>query len=189
MTNQQLSHKDYTIGWVCALPKTKLVTTAAILDAEHRILLAADSRDANTYLLGRIRDHNIVIACLPTETTGKVSAATIAKDILHSFPSIRFRLIVRINSRVPYKAQEQLNDKANREDNSNNKSKSNTEEIQNIRLSNIVVSLYSKSTKAVVQYDFSKSLQAKQFVHTGEKLNKPSHIILNAVSMLQTNHI
>jgi nucleoside phosphorylase len=189
MTDRQLSHDDYTIGWVCALSKTELVAAAAMLDEEHRILPAADPRDANTYLLGRIGDHNVVIACLPAETTGKVSAATVAKDMLRSFPSIRFGLMVGIGGGVPYKAQEQLNGEANGEDNSDDESESDTEEIQDIRLGDVVVGLHSKSTEAVVQYDFGKSLQAKQFVRAGGKLNKPPHIVLNAVSMLQANHI
>jgi hypothetical protein len=43
--------------------------------------------------------------------------------------------------------------------------------------------------EAVVQYDFGKLLQEKEFVYTGGKLNKPPRIILNAVSQLQANHI
>jgi nucleoside phosphorylase len=188
MTDQQLSHEDYTIGWVCALPKTELVAAATMLDEEHRILPTADPRDANTYLLSRIGDHNVVIACLPAETTGKVSAATVAKDMLRSFPSIRCGLMVGISGGVPYQAQEQLNGDANREGDSDDESEPDTEEIQDIRLGDVVVGLHSKSTEAVVQYDFGKSLQEKEFVHAGGKLNKPPQIVLNAVSMLQANH-
>jgi nucleoside phosphorylase len=185
---EQLSHEDYTIGWICALPKTELVAASAMLDEEHRILPAADPGDANTYLLGRIGDHNVVIACLPAETTGKVSAATVAKDMLRSFPSIRFGLMVGIGGGVPYNAQEKLNGDANGEGDSDDESEPDTEEIQDIRLGDVVVGLNSKSTEAVVQYDFGTSLQEKQFVHAGGKLNKPPNIVLNAVSMLQANH-
>ncbi|KAH8696360.1 putative ankyrin repeat-containing protein [Talaromyces proteolyticus] len=188
MGDQQLSHEDYTIGWICALPKTERVAAAAMLDDEHRILPAADPRDANTYHLGRIGDHNVVIACLPAEATGKVSAATVAKDMLRSFPSIRFGLMVGIGGGVPYKAQERVNNNGNEKDYSDDESETDMEEIQDIRLGDVVVSLHSKSTEAVVQYDFGKSEQEKRFVHTGGKLNKPPNIVLNAVSRLQADH-
>jgi nucleoside phosphorylase len=101
MAGQQYAHEDYTIGWICALPKTELVAAAAMLDEEHPILPAADPQDTNSYLLSSIGDHNVVIACLPTETTGKVSAATVATDMIRSFPSIRFGMMVGIGGGVP----------------------------------------------------------------------------------------
>ncbi|GAM42392.1 hypothetical protein TCE0_044f16321 [Talaromyces pinophilus] len=59
---------------------------------------------------------------------------------------------------------------------------------QDIRLGDVVVSLHSKSTEAVVQYDFGKSLQERGFVHAGGKLNKPPNIVLSAISKLQAYH-
>ncbi|KUL81795.1 hypothetical protein ZTR_09346 [Talaromyces verruculosus] len=184
----QYSHEDYTVGWVCALPKTELVAAAAMLDDEHPVLPAADLQDANSYLLGRIGDHNVVIACLPAETTGKVSAATVAIDMIRSFPSIRFGLMVGIGGGVPRRAypdqgtaEEVLEDDFDEWD----------DEIEesDIRLGDVVVSLHTKSAEAVVQYDFGRSLQEKEFVHAGGRLNKPPHIVLNAVAQLQANHI
>jgi hypothetical protein len=101
MADQRYAHEDYTIGWICALPKTELVDAAAMLDEEHPILPAADPYDTNSYLLGRIGDHNVVIACLPEETTGKVSAAMVATDMICSFPLIWFGMIVGIGGGVP----------------------------------------------------------------------------------------
>lgn len=189
MAGQQYAHEDYTIGWICALPKTELVAAAAMLDEEHPILPAADPQDTNSYLLGRISDHNVVIACLPAETTGKVSAATVATDMIRSFPSIRFGMMVGIGGGVPRRfhpkrgtADEVLEDDFDQWDDE-------MEEVSDIRLGDVVVSLHTKSAEAVVQYDFGKSLQEKEFVHTGGKLNKPPCIVLNAVSQLQANHI
>lgn len=62
----------------------------------------ADPHDANAYPFGRIGDHNVVIACLPAETTGKVSAATVAIEMMRSFPSIRFGLMVGTGGGVLY---------------------------------------------------------------------------------------
>ncbi|KAE8553643.1 hypothetical protein EYB25_005025 [Talaromyces marneffei] len=189
MAGRQYTHEDYTIGWICALPKTELVADAAMLDEEHPMLPAADPQDANSYLLGRIGDHNVVIACLPAETTGKVSAATVVTDMIRSFPSIRFGMMVGIGGGVPRRfypeqgtADEILEDDFDEWDDE-------MEEVPDIRLGDVVVSLHTKSTEAVVQYDFGKSMQEKQFVHTGGKLNKPPRIVLNAVAQLQANHI
>jgi nucleoside phosphorylase len=163
------------------------VAAAAMLDEEHPVLPAADPQDANTYLLGRIADHNVVIACLPAETTGKVSTATVATDMIRSFPSIRFGLMVGIGGGVPYYPPPRP-DIGGIEVGDSDDSEDEMEEIPDIRLGDVVVSLHTKTTEAVVQYDFGKSLQAKGFVHAGGRLNKPPNIVLNAVARLQANH-
>jgi nucleoside phosphorylase len=101
-TVRKFAHGDYTVGWICALPETEFVAAGAMLDEEHPVLPAVHSQDTNSYLLGRIGDHNVVIACLPAEMTGKVSAATVAKDMLRSFPAVRFGLMVGIGGGSPY---------------------------------------------------------------------------------------
>lgn len=182
---KELSHSDYTVGWICALPETKLVTAGAMLDEEHPVLQAADPNDANSYLLGRIGDHNVVIACLPTEQTGKVSAATVAKDMVRSFPAIRFGLMVGIGGGASYYGP-QNEDKC---DGPNAGSESDdSDDIQDIRLGDVVISLHSKSSEAIVQYDFGKSVQTQDFVRAGGHLNKPPGIVLNAISMLKGQH-
>ncbi|KAL4929897.1 uncharacterized protein BDV17DRAFT_290253 [Aspergillus undulatus] len=184
---QQFTHGDYTIGWICALPETELVAAAAMLDEEHPVLPAADLWDTNSYILGRIGEHNVVIACLPAETTGKVSAATVAKDMLRSFPAVRFGLMVGIGGGAPYYGAQRDND-AKYSGDEEEDSEVNLEEIRDIRLGDVIISLHSKSTEAVVQYDFGKSLQEKQFVQTGGKLNKPPAVVLSAVAILQQQH-
>ena len=78
------------------------MAAGAMLDEEHPVLLAADPQDTNSYLLGRIGTHNVVIACLPAATTGKVSAATVAKDMVRSFKAVRFGLMIGIGGGAPY---------------------------------------------------------------------------------------
>ncbi|KAL4874804.1 hypothetical protein BJY04DRAFT_211775 [Aspergillus karnatakaensis] len=68
-------HEDYTIGWICALP-VEMAAAIAMLDEEHPTL-PSDRSDSNTYVLGRIGLHNIVIACLPYGIYGTVSAASV----------------------------------------------------------------------------------------------------------------
>jgi hypothetical protein len=56
-----LRHDNYTIGWICALP-TELTAAKAMLDEKHTSL-PQHPLDRNSYTLGRIASHNIVIAC------------------------------------------------------------------------------------------------------------------------------
>jgi nucleoside phosphorylase len=178
--NPHFVHGDYTVGWICALPETELVAATAMLDKEHLILPAADPKDRNSYILGEISNHNIVIACLPSEATGKVSAATVANDMLRSFPAVRFGLMVGIGGGASYYPQPQATgDDSEAED--------DDEEIRDIRLGDVVVSQNTKSAEAVVQYDFGKSLQSRGFVHMGGKLDKPPLIVRTGVSSLRAN--
>lgn len=179
---RQFSHGDYTVGWICALPKTELVAAGAMLDEEHPVLQAADPQDTNSYLFGRIGTHNVVIACLPAEMAGKVSASTVAKDMVRSFKAVRFGLMVGVGGGAPYYGTQ---DKREDED---SEEEDDDYDSQDIRLGDIVVSLQTKLNEAVVQYDFGRSVQGKEFIHTGGKLNKPPNIVLNAVSMLQGQH-
>jgi nucleoside phosphorylase len=182
----RFEHGDYTVGWICALPETELVAAGAMLDKEHPVLPAAEPQDTNSYLLGEIGDHNVVIACLPAETTGKVSAATVAKDMLRSFPAVRVGLMVGIGGGAPYygaQGNTNVGHGGSEED-----SEDDSEDIQDIRLGDVVISLHSKSTEAVLQYDFGKSEQSKGFIRIGGQLNKPPSIVLNAVSMLRGHH-
>ncbi|KAK0299663.1 hypothetical protein LTR82_018348, partial [Friedmanniomyces endolithicus] len=57
----------------------------ATLDEEH-VSLPKPAGDGNSYSFGRIGEHNVVVACLPAGVTGKASAATVARDIIRSFP-------------------------------------------------------------------------------------------------------
>jgi nucleoside phosphorylase len=149
-----------------------------MLDEEHPLLLAADPADTNVYLLGRIGAHNVVIACLPAETTGTVSAAIVAKDMLRSFPKIRFGLMVGVAGGVP----------AFGLDGGTDDDDERLGDGKDIRLGDVVVSLHSKDSDAVVQYDFGKSIHGGQFVRTG-CLRKPPNLLLQAVSMLQGQHV
>lgn len=183
---RQFTHADYTVGWICALPETEFVAAGAILDEEHPLLPATDPQDTNSYLLGKVGDHNVVIACLPAETTGKASAATVAKDMLRSFPAIRFGLLVGIGGGAPYYGALENKNAEHREQDED--SEYDLEDVRDIRLGDVVISLHSKSGEAVVQYDFGKSLQDREFVHTGGRLNKPPQVVLTAVAKLQQQH-
>ncbi|KAJ5368785.1 uncharacterized protein N7496_008545 [Penicillium cataractarum] len=181
----QFVHGDYTVGWICALPETEMVAATAMLDKEHPILPAADAKDKNSYILGEIGNHNVVIACLPSEATGKVSAAYVANDMLRSFPAVRFGLMVGIGGGAPYYGTQQAQEDDSEDD---SEADHDDDEIRDIRLGDIVVSQNTKSTEAVVQYDFGKSIQGRGFVHMGGKLDKPPQIVRTGVSALRAKH-
>jgi len=64
-----------------------------MLDQIHQDL-PKPSNDPNTYTLGSIGRHNIVIACLPKGRYGTNSAATVAAKMVSTFPSIKVGLLL-----------------------------------------------------------------------------------------------
>lgn len=157
---RMFSHDDYTVGWICALP-LEMAAAKAMLDDIHADLPVSPT-DHNTYVLGSIGAHNVVVACLPAGVYGTTSAATVATQMLSSFGSIRFGLMVGIGGGVPSKEAD-------------------------IRLGDIVVSKPTGGFGGVVQYDYGKTVMGARFERTGA-LNKPPHVLLTAVAKLQANH-
>ncbi|KAF5709873.1 ankyrin repeat domain-containing protein [Fusarium globosum] len=76
----------YTIGWICAI-RTEYVAARAFLDEEHEGPGAVSPNDNNAYTLGKIGEHNVVIAVLPDG----------------HFPNIRVGLMVCIGGGAPSK--------------------------------------------------------------------------------------
>ncbi|KAB8202234.1 hypothetical protein BDV34DRAFT_157380 [Aspergillus parasiticus] len=155
-----LSYDAYTVGWICALS----VETAAarlMLDEIHPSL-PPRPMDQNTYTLGKIGKHNIVIASLPSGAYGTTSAATVAMQLLFSFPAVRFGFMVGIGGGVP-------SSKAD------------------IRLGDVVVSRPTNTFGGVIQYDIGRDLSGGHFERTG-MLNRPPKILLAALNTLEAYH-
>nr|RBQ96758.1 hypothetical protein FVER53263_20546 [Fusarium verticillioides] len=98
--NAAFESEEYTVGWVCALP-LEMAAARGMLDLIHPDLSHQDPDDHNSYILGEIHGHKIVIACLPAGNYGTNPAATVAKDLLRTFKSIRFGLMVGIGGGAP----------------------------------------------------------------------------------------
>ena len=154
-------HLDYTVGWICALP-TELAAAVAMLDERHDSLPQNPHDDTN-YSLGRIGNHNIVIACLPLGVIGVTSAASVATQLQSTFPSIRFGLMVGIGGGAPSVKYD-------------------------IRLGDVVVSRPSRTSGGVVQYELGMALLEDRFVRTGS-LNRQPDVLIAAVSTLQARHL
>lgn len=154
-------HQDYTVAWVCALP-LEMAAAVAMLDERHRDLPAIQNDD-NSYILGRIHAHNVVIACLPSGVYGTTSATAVAAQMRHSFESIRFFLMVGIGGGVPSKNND-------------------------IRLGDVVVSKPTLNFGGVIQYDFGKALSDGRFERIGI-LNKPPPVLLSAIAKVQATYM
>lgn len=152
---------EYTVGWICALPG-EMAASEAMLDEIHEGLQDPDPQDNNTYTLGQIRSHKVVIASLPAGNYGTNPAATVARDMLRTFKSIRIGLLVGIGGGVPSKAHD-------------------------IRLGDVVVSQPTPSSGGIIQFDRGKTIGNGQFQRTGV-LPPPPQLLLTALSKLQATH-
>lgn len=152
---------EYTVGWICAI-RTEYVAARAFLDEEHKGPGAVSPNDNNAYTLGRIGEHNVVIAVLPDGQYGVSSAACVARDMLHSFPNIRVGLMVGIGGGAPSKSHD-------------------------IRLGDVVVSAPREGKGGVFQYDFGKTMQNQGFRPTGF-VNQPPAVLLTAVTVISAHY-
>ncbi|KAJ9603646.1 hypothetical protein H2200_011832 [Cladophialophora chaetospira] len=155
--------QDYQIGWICALNK-ELSAAMAMLDEEYEMIAEQDPQDHNSYVLGRIHQHHVVIACMPEGVDGLIPAATVAKDMARTFPALRFGLMVGIGGGIP--------DLADGID---------------IRLGDVVVSKPDKTSGGVVQYDKGKAENGGKFVRKGQ-LNQPPTLLLQTLTQLRARH-
>ncbi|CAG9988694.1 unnamed protein product [Clonostachys byssicola] len=153
-TRSALAHEGYAVGWICALPM-EMAASQALLDERHPVL-AQNHNDHNSYTLGRIGVHNVVMTCLPRGGTGTVSAAIVATEMASSFRNLQFVLLVGVGVGV-------LGAECD------------------IRLGDVVVSHTGPNHGGVVQFDFGKAMQDGKFVPTN-MLDRPPRILLAAVS-------
>jgi nucleoside phosphorylase len=157
MSSTARTHNAYTVGWVCALPKEQTAATAML--EERHPNLPKPHNDPNTYTLGSIGTHDIVIACLPKGKIGTVSATSVATHMVHAFPAIRFGLMVGIGGGVP----------------------------PHVRLGDVVVGVPTDLYPGVVQWDMGKTEQNGVFRRSGA-LNNPPTLLLTALTRLETDY-
>lgn len=158
---RKLKPDDYTVGWICAIT-VEFVAAQEFLDEEHEGPENVSLHDNNNYTLGSIGNHNVVIATLPFGEYGIASAATVAKDMMHSFHNIRVGLMVGIGGGAP-------------------------SEHHDIRLGDIVVSTPKDGNGGLLQYDFGKNIQDQEFLATGF-LNQPPIALRTALAGLQAQY-
>ncbi|POR38488.1 Uncharacterized protein TPAR_01313 [Tolypocladium paradoxum] len=152
---------NYTVGWVCALA-TEYVAAQAFLDEVHDGPMYVSPNDNNDYTLGKMGRHFVAIAVLPDGEYGTSSAASVARDMLHSFPNIRIGLMVGIGGGAPSPKHD-------------------------IRLGDVVVGATRDGHGGVWQYDFGKTVQSRSF-HTTGRLDQAPTVLRAAVSGLKAQY-
>ncbi|CAG1983753.1 unnamed protein product [Fusarium graminearum] len=153
--------RNYAIGWICAI-QTEYVAAKAFLDEKHPLPEFVSKRDPNTYTLGRMGSHNVVIVVLPKGQYGLSSATTVAADMCNSFPNIRVGLMVGIGGGVPSRKQD-------------------------VRLGDVVVGVPGHGHGGVRQYSLLTALEDKT-LKTVCHLNGPPQTFLRAISGLSAEH-
>ncbi|KAM0468738.1 hypothetical protein ACHAP7_010625 [Fusarium lateritium] len=153
--------EDYTIGWICALQE-EYHAACRMLDDEFEGPETSNVNDDNTYMFGSIREHKVVIGCLPNGQYGISSAAVVAQDMVRSFTSLRFALMVGIGGGAPTPERD-------------------------IRLGDVVVSAPRGKLGGVIQYDFGKRLSNGHFQQTNQ-MNSPPQVLLGAFPKMRYQH-
>jgi nucleoside phosphorylase len=155
--------QDYHVGWICAV-EIEYVVALELLDEEFQSP-DLSNRDDNAYTFGRIGNHCVVLACLAKGKVGTTSAASVAKDMLRSFPDISIGLMVGIGGAAPSKKHD-------------------------IRLGDVVVSTPAGRRGGVIHYEFGKAIQDKTFECTGSLDAPPPALlgVLQKLSALHTRH-
>jgi nucleoside phosphorylase len=138
----------------------ELAPVRMMLDEVHPQL--STRRNQNAYVLGRMGDHNVVVAIMPD--TGNNSAATVATQLQNDFPSIRFGLLVGVGGGVPSQGKD-----------------------GDIRLGDIVVSEPKGDFGGVVQFDRGDQTHGAGFRRTGT-LNKPPDVLRSNMELLKATH-
>ncbi|KAJ6161376.1 hypothetical protein N7470_004772 [Penicillium chermesinum] len=152
-----LTHDDYTIAWICALP-LEVAAARVMLDKTHSPLRQPPS-DPNAYELGELNGRLIVIACLPGWRVWNSLCCSCC--ISHALNLSSASICADGGNRggVPSKAND-------------------------IRLGDVVVSKPSGTYSGVVQYDYGKAIQGGIFESIGT-LNKPPPTLLMHMSQLE----
>ncbi|KAF7539331.1 hypothetical protein G7054_g2214 [Neopestalotiopsis clavispora] len=158
----RLRHDDYTVAIICPMGD-ELSPVLALLDESHEPL--GTSRDQNAYKLGKMGHHNVVVAGMPE--IGNNAAAMVVTQLLNDFGRIRFGLLVGIGGGIP---DEDYDD----------------DELNDIRLGDVVVSHSRGARGGVIQFDRGKSTK-DGFVVTGHQ-SKPPHVLAVNVEILRASH-
>ena len=160
-TPTRRENDEYTVCLICALT-VEYIAAQAFLDEKLEGPEYVSPHDNNDYTLGKIRNHNVVIAVSPKREWGLSTAATVATHMIHSFPNVTIVLMVGIGGGAPSPRHD-------------------------IRLGDIVVSASRGGEGVVFQYDFGKRIQDQPFLPTGFSKEPPT-ILQMAVNRLKDQY-
>ncbi|EXJ80814.1 hypothetical protein A1O3_07098 [Capronia epimyces CBS 606.96] len=155
------SMAGYRVGWICPL-YTDMLAARAMLDEDYG-MIRGHGQDTNTYAVGRIHDHYVVIAGLPAGFDGALTSASVVKDILRTFHELRFMMLVGIGAGIP------------------------NPPVVDIRLGDVVIGQPAGSDAGVVQFNRGKNIPTSRFERKG-MLFPPSHSLLTALTAQRAEH-
>ncbi|KAL2809848.1 nucleoside phosphorylase domain-containing protein [Aspergillus granulosus] len=153
--------RSVAFAWICALPH-EMTAASSALDITHD-KLPQSTTDHNTYLLGEVCGHKVVVTCLPAGVYGTTAAASAVSQLRSAFPAIRFGLLVGVGGGVPTREND-------------------------IRLGDIVVSIPTQTLSGVIPYDIGKATAGGGFERLGA-LNRPPDVTLTAVAQLRAAYL
>ncbi|EXF78839.1 pfs domain-containing protein [Colletotrichum fioriniae PJ7] len=157
--------QSYQIAWIAGLAFGR-AAAEAMLDEEHSQpkSFSRHMSDTNSYIWGRIGQHNIVIASPTAGVYGPGSAAATASRLFSTMPFIRVGLLVGIGGGI-----------------------ARPNESYDIRLGDVVVSQPNEITGGVCQYDLAKAKPGDNWKRKGS-LATPPRVLLNAIADIRTAH-
>src|SRR5690242_20013803 len=94
MSTPRMSHDQFPVAVLFAM-KFEMTAFRHMLDEEYTNHLPRRQGDQNSYILGRLGAHNVVLAWLPGEQ-GVGAAAVVGSNLLRTFPNISWRILVGI---------------------------------------------------------------------------------------------
>ncbi|KAF2200475.1 purine and uridine phosphorylase [Delitschia confertaspora ATCC 74209] len=128
---RRLLPEEFTVGWIRAL-LVELAAALEMLDEEHdNITRDPNDNDENTYDLGSLEGHHVVIVCLPAGRIYNNPAVAVATQMRATLKRIQFGLMAGIGGGVPSAEAD-------------------------IRLGDVVVSQPYQTFSGIVQYDSGK---------------------------------
>ncbi|KAL9015118.1 MAG: hypothetical protein Q9173_000258 [Seirophora scorigena] len=157
---------DYNVAWICALRDTELLAARGLLDEEHTTPPYDTRYDRNTYICGKIGEHMVVVACMPSGRSGNVNAGHLTGPLFHTFPNIKITLLVGIGGGVPRQGPQ--------------------DPLEDIYLGDVVIGWPGDGTPSVVQYD-SGRWKVDGFEQRGS-VDQPDWHLTQALDIVVSNH-
>jgi nucleoside phosphorylase len=149
---------EFTVGWVCALPVEVAAAKATFDRIITEPLPPKPAEDTNTYVLGILDGHYVVLAHPPSGTYGSTTVSNVVALLHASFGKLRFTLLVGIGGGIP----------GTKED---------------IRLGDVVVSRPIEDRPGLLQHDSAAT--GKDMMH-GVMTDEPSILLITAKSKTET---
>jgi nucleoside phosphorylase len=165
-----LTADDFTVGWICAITK-ELEASAYMFDVEYdmsdgRHNIKLNRKDTNSYRIGKIKNHNVVMVCIPHGSYGIASAAIVAGNMSLTFKCLTTRIMVGIAAGIP-----------------------KGEGTNDVRLGDVVISSPNNNYRSggVENYEYGK-METSGHRRTGT-LPSPSRALLSRIQVLQSKNV